>query len=179
VPRPLLFDPTSPDDDAQWQRLDWWLLKNSNVHRCNDRHTLDTACDRLADYGYLMLRADCATWDTDLDMYGALSELLAFPAEYVRNLDAFADVTREVAMYERASRPEMTGTVLALVNYRDFAGRAPGPAHGLLDVFATEARMALVVGHPMLCLVESSEAFDRNVGGTPVMPLDAARAAQP
>lgn len=89
---------------------------------------------------------------------------------YGRNLDALNDVMADVAMYERGSDPSATGTALLLANFDAFGQRDEATAHALLDIFAVQARMAMVVGHPMLCVVESRE-WHEGVGSTPVMPV--------
>ena len=40
-----------------------------------------------------------------------------------------------------------------------------------MDTWANEARMALVLDHPMIMLVEAEGALPPRVGGTPVMPV--------
>lgn len=170
VTRRIPFDATI-DDPGQWQRLDWLLLQNSNVHQCSDGGNLAVAMAALGALGYRVLRADAGMWQDTNDMHDALASTLDFPDDCGRNLDALDDVLQDVAMFERGSDVAATGTVLGLAGYQNFMSREPETAHAFLDIWANEARMALIVDHPMILLVEASVPFDKRVGGTPVMQL--------
>jgi hypothetical protein len=168
--RAPLFDPTTGQEFIdQWQRLDWQLLDDSNVHRCPDDDALEAICAELSELGYLVHRLDAQSWADAAALHTALATALDFPAYYGRNLDALDDVLRDVAEYDYGSDPATTGTVLALAGYHAFAEREPVVAQDLLDIFARNARHGLLVGHPMLCLITAGQDF-APVGATPVLP---------
>lgn len=167
--RALIFDPTRDDFVASWQRLDWQLLQNSNVHRYRDDDALETTCAGLAALGYHLHRLNTSGWADAAALHTALATALDFPSYYGRNLDALNDVLHDVAEYRYGSSSATTGTVLALAGYDTFAEREPALAQHLLDSFARNARYGLLIGHPMLCLVTAEQEF-ADVGAAPVMP---------
>ncbi|MGY0231602.1 barstar family protein [Longispora urticae] len=164
--RTLLFDASTMPPEG-WDRLDWLLLRESHVHRCADGATLDSAVAKLERLDYRVVRLAAGSWLDGADMHAALAAALDFPAYYGRNLDALNDVLWDVAAYGYGSDPAATGTVLALDGFEAFAIREPVVSEALLDIFANRARTALVMGHPMLCLVEAEMSF-LPVGATPV-----------
>ncbi|GIG62377.1 hypothetical protein Lfu02_67490 [Longispora fulva] len=165
--RTLLFD-ASELPPGGWDRLDWLLLRESHVHRCADGPTLDSAVAKLERLDYKVVRLAAGSWRDGSDMHAALANALDFPGYYGRTLDALNDVLWDVAGYAYGSDPTTTGTVLALDGFERFAAGEPGTADAFLDIFASRARTALVMGHPMLCLVESRTEFPP-VGATPVL----------
>ena len=108
-------------------------------------------------------------------MHTALAAELNFPSYYGHNLDALNDVFRDIGEYRYGSDPSTTGTVLVLARYGSFTLYNSKLAHTLLDIFARNARLGLLVGHPMLCLISAKNDFPA-VGATPVVlslaPLD-------
>ncbi|MFL6119042.1 barstar family protein [Actinophytocola sp.] len=124
----------------------------------------------LADHGYQLVRLDAGTWATQADFHRDVKAALDFPDYYGHNLDALNDCLRDVARYEYGAARDATGTVLVFTGYDAFAGREPRAAQVILDIIATAARGAMLVGHRLLCLVQSNDAgitFD-GVGATPV-----------
>jgi hypothetical protein len=168
VARNLVFDATVRDFSGQWQRLDWQLLQNSSVHRYRSDAEMERTATGLGRLGYAMHRLDAGSWRHEDEMHSALAAELHFPSYYGRNLDALNDVLSDVAEYRYGSDPETTGTVLVLSGYEPFAQRAPRLAHTLLNIFAVNARLGLLVGHPMLCLVGAATDFP-DVGATHVI----------
>lgn len=169
MPRRALFDPTDRDlFNEQRQRFDWSLLQNGTVFRYDTRFELDSACSRLAGLGYLVHRIDAHHWKSAEDMYDALSRMLSYPRSYGGSLSAFGDVFADVGTYIFGSDPDATGTVLAIAGFDALTGVDTRTARAILDVFAREARLAGLYGHPMLCLVESTAAGLGPVGGIDV-----------
>lgn len=167
--RSALFDPTDRDlFNEQRQRFDWSLLQNGTVFRYDTRFELDSACSRLAGLGYLVHRIDAHHWNSAEDMYDALSQTLSYPRSYGGSLDAFGDVFADVGTYIFGSDPEATGTVLAIAGFDTMIRVDSRTARLILDVFAREARLASLYGHPMLCLVESTATDLGPVGGIDV-----------
>ncbi|HEY1973839.1 MAG TPA: barstar family protein [Pseudonocardia sp.] len=169
--RPLLFDPTAGDAFArQWQRYDWRLLSNGNVFRYRDAEGLRSAGAALAELGYLVRSADAAGWSGPADAHAGLAAALSFPDYYGANLDALRDVLRDLA--EHSVDPATTGTALLISGYHRLVETDPGFAQDVLDEFAGAARLGLLLGHPMLCLVECATPLGP-VGGMTV-PLETA-----
>ncbi|MCA1007241.1 barstar family protein [Rhodococcus hoagii] len=167
--RRALFDPTDHDLFAvQRQRFDWTLLQNGTVFRYDTHFQLDSACDRLGGLGYLVHSIDARDWTSVEDMYDALAESMSYDRSYGGSLDAMSDVFADVGTYIFGSDPETTGTVLAIAGFETPLGIDPRTARGILDVFARQARLTGLYGHPMLCLVESTATDLGPVGGTGV-----------
>jgi hypothetical protein len=163
----LVFDATAPDFAQQWQRLDWQLLQNSSIHRYRSDGEMERTATGLARLGYAIHHLDAGSWRREGDMHTALAAELSFPSYDGRNLDALNDVFSDIAEYCYGSDPGTTGTVLVLAGYGSFAGRNFKLAHALVEIFARNARLGLLVGHPMLCLISARNDFP-DVGATPV-----------
>ncbi|MFF4595722.1 barstar family protein [Amycolatopsis sp. NPDC001319] len=73
------------------------------------------------------------------------------------NLNALNDCLSDVAAGDYGADLGATGFVLVLRHYDRFAGVEKDLAHALLDIFASQARNALLVGHRMMCLVQSDD----------------------
>jgi hypothetical protein len=176
VARSLIFDATAPGFMEQWQRLDWQLVQNSNVHRYDTANEMDQTAVLLAELGYTVYRLDAGNWQHEKEMHAILAAKLNFPEYYGHNLDALNDSLRDVAEYRYGSDPSTTGTVFALAGYEPFTRRSPELAQAVLEIFAGNARHGLLVGHPMLCLISAMYDFPA-VGATPVLlslpPLEA------
>ena len=132
---------------------------------------LDEACAWLADHGYLLVYADAGDWGDAKDMHRELAFLLGFPNYYGGNLDALNDCLRDVAAYEYGDSPESTGLVIVLSHFDAFARTEPGTAQALLDIFASQSRSASLLGHRMMCLIQSDDPrlHFEPIGATPVM----------
>lgn len=149
--------PPFRNDPEEWQRADWRLLQNGFVHLYWSRHVLDGAVADLAKLGYRVVTLDAADWQTEQDALLAIGHALDFPEYFGRSLDAFRDCLRDVATFEYGSDESTAGTGLALVHFDRFVGVEPYAANVILDVFADCARFAMLIGHRMLCLVQSDE----------------------
>jgi hypothetical protein len=169
VARNLVFDATAQDFSRQWQRIDWQLLQNSSVHRYRSDAEMERTATGLDRLGYVIHRLDAGSWRHEDEMHSALAAELHFPSYYGRNLDALNDVLGDVAEYRYGDDPETTGTVLVFSGYEPFAQNNAGLAHALLNIFAVNARLGLLVGHPMLCLISATTDFP-DVGATHVIP---------
>jgi hypothetical protein len=160
--RTAVFDPTAAGDTAtrQWQRYDWRLLRDGHVFRYDRAGDLASAGSALVELGYLVRRADASSWSLKSDVHGGLANALAFPEHYGANLDALIDALRDVADYSCGADPATTGTVLLINNYRRVVEMDGQFAHAVLDEFARAARVGLLLGHPMLCLVTCDVDLD-------------------
>lgn len=168
--REAVFDPTDRDVfNEQRQRFDWSLLQNGTVFRYDTRFQLDSACARLSDLGYLVHRIDAHSWTSVEDMFDAFSEAMGYRRAYGGSVDAFDDVFADVGTFAFGSDPNATGTVLAIAGYDTLVALDGPTARIILDVFAREARLPGLYGHPMLCLVESTTTDLGPIGGTKVL----------
>ncbi|MFE3291031.1 barstar family protein [Rhodococcus sp. NPDC059234] len=94
---------------------------------------------------------------------------MSFPAYYGRNPSAFNDVLGDVAQFAYGSDPDGTGTVLAIAGFDTLLDLDGWNANLLLDIFARNARLAALCGHPMLCLVECVATGLEPVGARDVL----------
>ena len=155
--------------------MDWYLLRGGAVHLYWQMSVLDEAVGWLRDHGYQIVELDAQGWMIEVDMNEDLADAFGFRALYPnyrgRSLDALNDFLGDVAMYDYGARPDATGTVLVLLHFDAFAHRQQRAAWALLDIWANAARTGMLVGHRMLCLLQSDDpeiGFDP-VGATPVM----------
>ncbi len=136
---------------------------------------LTSTLEWLSSEGYRVIVIDAVTWSTTDDALDALAGALGFPDYFGQNLSALNDCLRDVAAFQYGSDENSTGTALALTHFEGFAARQPDIAHALLDVFARRARTGLLIGHRMLCLVQSDDphlSFD--VVGAEAVPWNPA-----
>jgi hypothetical protein len=154
--------------------LDWYLLRAGAVHLYWRSSVLNETVGWLRDRGYQIVELDAELWATESDMNEGLADAFGFRSlysDYVgRSLDALNDCLGDVAMYEYGSSPDATGTVLVLTHFDAFARRRSRAAWVLLDIWANAARTGMLIGHRMVCLLQSNDAdigFDP-VGATPV-----------
>ena len=153
--RALVFDATTgPYFHELWRRYDWALLQSGHVYRYDNAEALRAAATELEGLRYLVHRLDAAGWRTEADLHAGLAEAMSFPDYYGHNLDALADAFGEVAEYDYGSDQYTTGTVLVIENYRQVLEIGAELANTALDCFVRAARLGLLLGHPMLCLVE-------------------------
>jgi hypothetical protein len=150
--------PPFRNDPAEWQRVDWRLLQNGFVHLFWDESVLASTIDWLSSESYRVVVLDASCWSTTEDALDALASALRFPDYFGRNLDAFRDCLEDVASFQYGSDDNSAGTTVALSHFDGFATRQPDVAHALLDIFAGCARTGLLIGHRMLCLVQSDDA---------------------
>ena len=159
-------DFSTPEPD----RIDLHILQNSHVHRCGTKDDLDALVARLQQLGYLIHLINAGHWADERAMHRDLAARLHFPDYYGHNLDAFNDMLFDMGSFRYShggSDETTTGTVLALTDFDVFHTRTPKLAHQVLDIFARQARSALLGLHPMLCLVHSTHDL-QPVGATEV-----------
>ena len=167
---------------ASWDRaaelahaVDYRLVHNTFVTMFWQRSLLDDTIRWLVDHDYDVVSLDAGAWRAAPDMFRDVAEALDFPAYFGQNLDALNDCMHDVAKCDYGWRPDATGLVLVLNNFDQFAAVARRTAQIMLDIFADQARAALLIGNRLICLVQSNDpriAFDP-VGAMPVMWNDA------
>jgi hypothetical protein len=146
------------------------LLENGPVTLYHRHEVLDEAVATLEALGYLVHRFDASAWTTREAFAASVAEELDFPAHFGGNLDAFNDCMREVAAYRYGADRESAGTAFVLTGYDVFAAADARAAQAVLDIVADNARVGLLHGHRMICLVQSDDLGIRfaPVGATPV-----------
>jgi len=161
------FDPTALTSRDK----DWALLHNSHVHLYWRAQVLHDTVSWLQARQYRIFALDAGNWVNAADMHSDLARGFDFPPYYGGNLDALNDCLRDVAFYAYGAQRDSVGTVLVLSHFDAFARTNREVAQALLDIYAGVAGMAMLIGHRMLCLVQSDDpqlAFDP-VGASPVM----------
>lgn len=167
---------TAFDRDAALSgALDFRLMANTPVTLFWRRAVLESTAEWLLAHGYQVVRLAAAEWAGEDDLHRAVAAALDFPDYYGHNLDALNDCLGDVAFREYGASEEATGLVLVLDDYDRFASTCPDTAWAVLDIFATQARRAALIGHRMACLVRSGDPDIRfrPVGAVPVMWNDA------
>jgi hypothetical protein len=114
---------------------------------------LDQTVGELRHAGYRIVSADASRWLTADGMHGNLARLLSCPDRYGKNLDGFGDCLGDVAVDTDGFLKDWAGLVVVLTGFGTFAERFPEQARGLLDVFETRSRYALLHGAHLICLV--------------------------
>jgi hypothetical protein len=171
VTRVATFDP----DSALTHPVDYRLAANGFVTLFWSPQVLGSTVGWLSDHGYRVVKADASAWRTELDMHVELALALGFPDYYGRNLHALNDCLSDVAACDYGFSQDDTGLALVFFGFDRFFQRDARAAHAMLDTFAVQARNAALVGHRMLCLVQSDDAHLAvpPVGATPVTWNDA------
>ncbi|MEV6897637.1 barstar family protein [Amycolatopsis sp. NPDC051372] len=147
------FDP-SAELSAE---LDFRLLRNTCVTLFWDPAILTSTIAWLGEHGYRTVEIDAARWTREADLHRDIAAALDFPDHYGKNLDALNDCLRDVASGDYGADLGATGFVLVLRHYDKFATAQARASHALLDIYADQARGALLIGHRMMCLVQSDD----------------------
>jgi len=162
------------DDELSGDRA-FRLVYNSFVTMFRDGRLLAETLDWLTGHGYQVADVDAGACQDTKGLLDLLAEALDFPDYFGRNLDALNDCMRDVIAGDYGFDVNATGFVLVFRRYDVFAALEPRAAHAVLDIFAKQARDAALVGHRMMCLVQSDDPNLRfePVGATPVLWNDA------
>lgn len=163
------------DADAN-HPLDFRLVHNTFVTMFWREALLDETADWLRQHAYRVVELAAGTWSSNADMYEDIAVALNFPDYFGRNLDALNDCMRDVASGDYGWDADThTGLVIVLRSFDTFTAVDRRTAQHMLDIFADQARSAILVGHRIICLVQSNDpqlSFDP-VGAMPVMWNDA------
>ncbi|WP_204039174.1 barstar family protein [Acrocarpospora phusangensis] len=135
--------------------MDYRLMADSPVTLFWRHSILDETTDWLLAHDYQVVRLAASDWLVETDMHQAFAAALDFPEYYAGVLAALNDCLSDVAFCDYGARPEATGLVLVMTGYDTFAERFPLVAEAVLDIIASNATTALLVGHRILCLVQS------------------------
>jgi hypothetical protein len=138
--------------------VDYSLVRNTFVTMFWQRSILDETVGWLLQHGYDVVSFDAALWTTPQDMYDDVARGLNFPDYFGRNLDALNDCMRDVASRDYGWSPDATGLVIVLSAFDAFASVDRQTAQMMLDIFADQARSAILLGNRIICLVQSNDA---------------------
>jgi RNAse (barnase) inhibitor barstar len=156
--------------------LDFRLVHNTFVTMFWRAALLDETVGWLREHAYRVVEFDAGSWSSAADMYEDVAVALNFPDYLGRNLDALNDCMRDVASGDYGWDADThTGLVIVLRAFDAFTAVDRRTAQHMLDIFADQARCAILIGHRIICLVQSNDprlAFDP-VGAMPVMWNDA------
>jgi Barstar (barnase inhibitor) len=147
------------------------LMVNSFVTMFRRRSLLDDRITYLRSLSFHLVPVNAAEWQTPEAMHRDLAASLDFPSYYGHNMDAFNDCLRDIVEDGRGWPPSAAGFVLVFLGFDSFAARHPRDAWDLLDIIAKRARVALLFGRRVFCLVHSDDpdlAFEP-VGAMPVI----------
>jgi hypothetical protein len=137
--------------------LDYSLARDGPVVLFHRLDVLDTATSWLAGAGYDVVTLHAGGWSSEDALHEDIASALNFPDYYGENLNALNDCLGDVAWYEYGTAEEATGLVLVVLRYDAFVGVAPAAAEALIDIFASQAHSGALIGHRMLCLVQSDD----------------------
>ena len=149
---------------------DFLLLRTGAIH-LYWRHTfLDETMSKLRNLGYQVLAVDASQWSSTAAMHADMARTFSFRAHYGNNMDAVNDCLRDVALGNEGSQPR-SATALVVDHFDAFVRADASAAHTLIDIFADNSRLAMLIGHRMVCLLQSDDPSLRlgTVGATPVM----------
>lgn len=165
------------DPDAEITHpVDFRLVHNTFVTMFWQSSLLDETVSWLRSHDYRVVEFNAASWSSDADMFEEVASGLHFPDYFGRNLDALNDCMRDIASGDYGWDIEaQTGLVIVLRAFDTFTGVDRRTAQIMLDIFAHQARCAILIGHRIICLVQSNDphlSFEP-VGATPVLWNDA------
>lgn len=146
------FEPvgTNPPFDSR-------LLQNGAVTLFWDPAVLDEACGLLKSLDYCVVHLDAGSWHDRSAMYDDLAATLGFPAYFGRNLAALNDCISDLAAGGYNDSEAVERWAFVLTRFDTFAGVDPHAAHALADIIEYQSRSALLIGHRMLGLLQSSD----------------------
>ncbi|WP_135850188.1 barstar family protein [Serinibacter arcticus] len=145
-----------PNDDI-YQDLAFRLLMNGPVTLFWRTEVLTSTIEDLAADGYQIVTLDASAWASDADLHQSVATALDFPAYYGRNFDALNDCLSDVAERRYGWSPGAAGLVLILTRYDALARSSPRSAQLLLDLVASQSRVASLFGGRWMCLVQSDD----------------------
>jgi hypothetical protein len=163
------------DPDAETTHpVDFRLVHNTFVTMFWRSSLLDQTIEWLRSHAYEVVEFDAASWASAAEMLDDVAAGLEFPDYFGRNLDALNDCMRDVASGDYGWHADATGLVIVLRAFDAFTS-ADHSRQILLDIFADQARCAILIGNRIICLVQSNDphlSFDP-VGAMPVTWDDA------
>ena len=150
--------PFAPNSSVT-ESLDYGLARFGPVHLFWNPEVLARLTRWLADRGYDLVTVDAAGWTDEAVMHRALAGALEFPDYYGHNLPALDECFDDIGTFYNSpvTTPSALGFALVIEHIDAFARADPWLAHRLLESFARAAHQGALIGHRMLCLVQSSD----------------------
>ena len=150
------------------ETLDWDLVRNGVVTKFFDPVILSETTGWLEEHGYRIVAVNAGDWNDKSAMHDDIAAALHFPNYTGGNLDALVDYLRGVIVQDYGWATSDTGLVLVIHRFDEFHAKDQRNAHALVDIYADAARRASLLGHRMICLVQSSDPRLEiaDVGGT-------------
>ncbi|GAA3569231.1 hypothetical protein GCM10022197_26910 [Microlunatus spumicola] len=139
------------------QDLAYRLIRDSFVSLFWRRRVLQDALANLRGQDYEIVEIDASGRPSTLELLDRFSTALSFPAYFGRNLNALNDCLGDVAEGQYGSDLRRTGLVLVLHHFDDFVGDDPRDAQVVLDIVADQCRLGALIGHRMMCLVQTDD----------------------
>jgi len=149
--------PFERDAMAHPSQLDFLLASFGPVHLFWNPAILSQTRHWLAENGYDLVLVDSAGWIDEAGMHASLASAMNFPGYYGRNMNALDECLGDVASYWYGTTPSATGFALVIEHYEAFAQADAWAAQRLLHSFARAAHGGALIGHRMLCLVQSDD----------------------
>jgi RNAse (barnase) inhibitor barstar len=168
--------PTWDADAETTHPVDFRLVHNTFVTMFWRSSLLDETVGWLRSHSYRVVEFDAGSWSSSAEMYDDVALAFNFPDYFGRNLDALNDCMGDVASGDYGWDADAnTGLVIVLRAFDAFTAVDRRTAQNMLAIFADRARCAILIGHRIICLVQSDDprlAFDP-VGAMPVVWNDA------
>ena len=157
-------------DAPTTQAVDYRLVQSTFVTMFWHTELLDQTVQWLHSQGYHIADFDTESWTSDTQMLDALAQGLDFPDYFGRNFNALNDCMRDVAAGGYGWNASETGLVIVVRGYETFAAVDHSAAQTVLDIFADQARSAMLFGNRIICLLQTN---DPNLSFAPVgaMPV--------
>ncbi len=146
---------------ADWQRLDWQILRDGGIALYWRQEYLADDMRWLASQNYDMYEFDCERWRSEDEMYSDIGRVLRFSEwwgpEWGRNIDALDDCLTDLPISDDR------GAVLVLNRFNVYAsGSGAASMHSgrseaevVLDVMAGACRFFLLNGKRFIVLVQT------------------------
>lgn len=132
------------------------LLSGSPVTMYWRSERFADATARLEADGYLMVGFAALDWTVEA-MHTSFVEEFGFPPYYGRNLDALDECLSDFVNDDYEWQAGFTGLVITFSGYDGFVNRDRKTANVVLDMIAANSRRASLVGHRLVCLVQSND----------------------
>jgi RNAse (barnase) inhibitor barstar len=132
----------NPEDT--FERVDWKILQDGWANLYWKSKILENDLDWFRKENFDVKDFDCSNWNQAKNIHYALKQQLHFPDYYGENLNALNDCLSDLQIDEYGF----------VVCFRHFDVVDKDIAHGLLDVFAKNARLHLLFGKKVLMLIQ-------------------------
>jgi RNAse (barnase) inhibitor barstar len=149
------------NDESQWQRLDWTILRDSSASIYWRQNYLEEDIVWFDREGYRIVRFDCLSWGNDDFFHADLYKKLKLPDYYGSNFDALNECLRDLEIKE-------TGLVIVLGHF-DAWDRGKGQV--LLEIIDRASRFHLLLGERIILLIQVDDPntiFDPIKAASPI-----------